>query len=705
VALRSLPSADDSGEGLAPIEECDLLLEALRARVPPETLHRLRALDLDTLRERAAEFLAAQEETRESLSEVMDSITTARQARSAAMGAAIRAALEDPGATPLPRVLREHQEETLARTADFLSAGHQRGLIVLPTGTGKTVIMSSILRLTGARALIVVPTKPILAQTIAECGMYLDAEEGERLPIGHVSTVDPETVDFAPSSHHAQIVVTTLNSLRLRAAQFAEEAWDLVFIDEAHTAVTQNVQQSLRLLGGVPKIGFTATPDYIYTSPVGPRKNLEEVDVDGRTMWRDINRSASRYFPHEIVRVPLREAISEGLVCPVRAAIVRIDVPLDDVPINDARSGEPDYNEAALAERFDRRWDAIAGAVLDVYTNPKQTTGITGFEERRAMAVLPTVAHAERLAAELRGYGLTAAAISGRTPDTERDAIFEAHRRGEIQILTSVKVLSLGWDSPETEVLLMLRPTRSRLLYEQLLGRVLRLNPDDPGKEALVLDFLGTYVDHAPLTAPTLFGEQSLHNGQLLVEPRAKQQPVVGSGGESLAPRYDVSTELIVVEEGKREVSVAPDADGFVLQEGIRLGTIRRWASHFGVAHRTIGERLRAAGIQSRVLYVSALQAFDFYPEAAVRAACADLLDTEALLEQDDGMFREGETVYGTARGFMRMLGVSEGSIAPRIEKAQIPARRGRTKGNQAVSVYPEAAVRAACADLLSSDK
>jgi superfamily II DNA or RNA helicase len=699
---------------LTPIEECDLLVAQLRGRLAPELQELLRTADAETLRALYVDLESGgnqRDHTRNELDVALDG-ELERRAHQRQMAEAIRSFLSGQGEIELPadRWPREHQEGALASLAEFLEKGHLRGSVVLPTGTGKTVVMSSLIRLTSARTLIVVPTKPLLVQAIEEYEHYLNDTDmlvEDLSPLGQVSSLRDETVTFAANTLHAQVVVTTLSSLQRKADLFAQEKWDLVLIDEVHTALTERTQAALRGLGTAPRIGFTATPDYLYTRrPSRSSDDVDEVSVGDRRMWRDLRRSTSRYFPHEIERIELEDALRDGLVAPVRAAIVTVDVPLSDIDARETALGL-DFEVSALAQRFDEYWDVIVAAALDVYRSPKESTGITGFEGRRAVAVLPTVRHAEQLAAAFNEVGITAAPISGQTPDGERRRLLAAHAKGEIQILTSVRLLGLGWDSPKTEVLLMLRPTHSRLLYQQILGRVLRLDPDDAEKEALVIDFLGSYVDHAPLTAPGLFGKSAVHNGELLITPHvqtAKAQSGDGSEGAAPAPRYGVSTELTLIEEAREDPTLLlEDDDGFLRDGDVLYLTNEALSRAMKMERVAMKRRLKKHGITPRRGKLRNGHAYPVYPVVAARAACADRFDPSLLFPDADGIFRDGDTVYGTKKWLAEELNVHPQTINRRMailhdQGTPLASRLGMLGSGNIVPMYSLKAVAEAVA-------
>jgi superfamily II DNA/RNA helicase len=165
------------------------------------------------------------------------------------------------------------------------------------------------------------------------------------------------------------------------------------------------------------------------------------------------------------------EMIQDGYLCDIKAVAIKTHVDL-----NDLKTTAGDFNEHDLD--------------LAINTPTRNTRIVQAYQEhsasKRALAFCVTVAHAEALAYAFNDQGIAAACISGQTPLPERKRLYGAFERGEVLILTTVNVLSIGFDSPRAEVAIMARPTQSQALYVQQAGRVLRLAP---GKQcALLLD-------------------------------------------------------------------------------------------------------------------------------------------------------------------------------------------------------------------------
>jgi hypothetical protein len=179
------------------------------------------------------------------------------------------------------------------------------------------------------------------------------------------------------------------------------------------------------------------------------------------------------------------------------------------------------------------------------YTTASAEKALTGaygtivrrwFEEadgRKTLAFLPGVKSAALMAEAFQAAGVTAAAVSGSTPLAERKALLAAHRDGDLTVLANCAVLTEGYDDPSIECVLMARPTRSRALYTQMVGRGLRRHPGKP--DCLVLDVVGGSDDHSLVTIPSLFGIEAatrrLADGETVAEvAKALEKELVAAG-------------------------------------------------------------------------------------------------------------------------------------------------------------------------------
>ena len=339
----------------------------------------------------------------------------------------------------------------------FFEQGGRTGYIKLPTGSGKTVIFAKLLEALGLRTLIVVPTKVLLSQTEKRLDEFIKHDG-----VGKIYTHAKQFKD--------SITLTTYLSFvkNLQKGLINPEQYELLILDEAHEALSGSRREAVKKFGNAVTLGFTATPEY-----------HEE-------------KAVIHLLEHEIHAMSIREAVEEGMMTPFRNIIVKTNADISNVRIN--KEGE--YIESDLEEVINA--GTRNEAALKIYKE--------FFKDETAIAFCNSIAHAESFKSLLEENGISAATISAYTPEHEREELLARFKRGEIKVLCNAKLLTIGFDEPRASVALNLRPTRSKVHAEQRSGRVLRINPDDPNKVAVVVDFLDSGAS-SPNKSPVFFFE------------------------------------------------------------------------------------------------------------------------------------------------------------------------------------------------------
>ena len=351
--------------------------------------------------------------------------------------------------------LRPYQRECIQRIVESYKANRRRVLVSLPTGTGKTVVFASFPRALKMKKkmLILAHRDELLAQ----------ARE-KLLNIAPDITV---TIDQAErrADPDAQVVIASVPTLgrtgskRLESLRPAE--FSIVVVDEAHHAVAKTYRRifdhfALFSGGDTLLVGFTATPRR------GDGRGLGEV------------------FEDIVYARGIEEMIREGWLCPITGWRITTDIDLDQVEV---RSG--DFVEGQLAKAINLR--SRNDAVLDAYS--KYASG------RRAIVFCADVAHARAMAETFASAGIKARAVWGDMPRDARREALESLRGGTTMVLTNCNVLTEGFDEPRVECVVMARPTKSRLLYAQMIGRGTRLHK---GKTHLtVIDVADNSREHS----------------------------------------------------------------------------------------------------------------------------------------------------------------------------------------------------------------
>ena len=250
------------------------------------------------------------------------------------------------------------------------------------------------------------------------------------------------------------ITIQTYAWFARHVAEIARDAYQLVICDEAHTALGEKTSAAIRLLSEPIYIGMTATEELI-------AKQVSDV------------------FPASVDDLPLADAARRGLIAPLRNLRVPPVAAINQVPIVGG-----DFEERALAQALDH--EALNMAAATLYRER--------FGDTPGIVYAAGVDHAYNLATAFRAAGIKAEAVSGRTPPVKLAEILAAYERAEIDVLINAMLLAEGWNSPRATVVMHLAPTASKRVYQQRIGRIMRIHPR---KEAgIVVDFTPKAATH-----------------------------------------------------------------------------------------------------------------------------------------------------------------------------------------------------------------
>lgn len=386
--------------------------------------------------------------------------------------------------------LREYQRAALDALDGHWNRGGGPGLVVLPTGAGKALVIAALIRewlgrAPDARICVLTHVRELVVQNHGELLAYWP-----EAPAGIFSA------GVGRREASAQVVFCSIQSVRDRAELFG--AIDLIVIDEAHLVPRAGETGYGRFLAaaragnpGLKVAGFTATP---YRLDSG---RLDE--GEGRVFERIV---------HETL---VGDLIHQGYLAPLVCKATALALDVTGVP---RRGG--DYVPSALEAAVNREW--ITRAAVE------EMVGY-GRERRAWLAFCAGVSHAGAVRDAIRAEGVACETVTGEMGRRERDRIVRDFRSGKIRCLTSVGVLSTGFNVPEVDLIALLRPTQSAGLYVQQVGRALRRAP---GKsDAIVLDYAGLVRMHGPVDAVTA---RSVALGPALGgAPRAKPCPGCGA--------------------------------------------------------------------------------------------------------------------------------------------------------------------------------
>lgn len=336
--------------------------------------------------------------------------------------------------------LRPYQQQ--AKDAIFSEWGNgiKKTLLVLPTGCGKTIVFAKVAEECvkgGSRVLILAHRGELLDQAADKIGkstgLGCATEKAEQTCIGS----------------WFRIVVGSVQSMmrEKRLNQFPNNYFNTIIIDEAHHCISESYQKVLRHFPDAEVLGVTATPDRC------DMQNLGTV------------------FESLAYEYTLPRAIKEGYLSPIKAVTIplKIDMSAVGVQAGDFKSGD-------IATALDPYLESIAEE-MEKYCSDKKT-----------VVFLPLVKTSQKFRDILNNHGFRAAEVNGDSKD--RAEILEAFDKDQYNVLCNSMLLTEGWDCPSVDCIVVLRPTKVRSLYCQMVGRGTRLSPETNKDHLLLLDFL-----------------------------------------------------------------------------------------------------------------------------------------------------------------------------------------------------------------------
>lgn len=336
------------------------------------------------------------------------------------------------------QTLRPYQQQARERIHAEWENGHTRTLLVLPTGTGKTIVFASVAAdqvRAGHRVLILAHRGELLEQA---------ADKLQR-STGLVSAV--EKADATCLNTWFRVVVGSVQTLQrtARLERFPHDYFGTIIIDEAHHAITDGYRRILDYFGSAKVLGVTATPDR------GDMRNLGEV------------------FDSLAFEYKLTDAIKEGYLCRIMAQTIPLKLDISSVTMSGG-----DYAVGDL------------GTALDPYLEQIAAEMAQRCKGRKTVVFLPLIKTNQKFRDLLNSHGFCAAEVNGQS--TDRKEVLADFDAGKYNVLCNSMLLTEGWDCPSVDCVVVLRPTKVRSLYSQMVGRGTRLSP---GKsDLLLLDFL-----------------------------------------------------------------------------------------------------------------------------------------------------------------------------------------------------------------------
>jgi len=343
--------------------------------------------------------------------------------------------------------LRPYQEEcvsqVLTKWNDF-----RRLLVVLPTGAGKTIIFSHIAHRLPGRVLIVAHREELLNQAI----LKLESATGIKASLERADCI---------GDRDAKVVVGSIQTLMRRCTQWAPDHFTHIIIDETHHVAADSYQAVIRHFSGARLLGVTATPD------------------------RADQRSLGDHFDEIAYELTLADLIKQGFLAPIRVRVCDLSINLTKVAI---RAGDFEASECA---------NAIEPLFAQIIEQIRQYGG------KKVLVFLPLISTSKMMTEMLTARGFNARHVDGTSED--RAQTIEWFAKVDSGVLCNAMLLTEGYDEPTIDTIVCLRPTRSRALYTQIVGRGTRLAE---GKQnLLILDFLWMTGRHRLIRPTSLFAD------------------------------------------------------------------------------------------------------------------------------------------------------------------------------------------------------
>lgn len=334
--------------------------------------------------------------------------------------------------------LRPYQQEAKQAVFHEWDTGNRKTLLVLPTGCGKTVVFAKITEecvRSGERVLILAHRGELLEQAADKIGkatgLKCAVEKAENSCIGS----------------WYRVVVGSVQSLmrEKRIGQFANDYFDTIIVDEAHHCISDGYQRVLQHFDQAKVLGVTATPD------------------------RDDMKNLGSFFDSLAYEYTLPQAIKEKYLSPIKALTIPLTLDMSGVSV---QAG--DFRAADIDTALDPYLYQIADEMAAHCAN------------RKTVVFLPLIKTSQKFRDILNSKGFHAAEVNGNSDD--RAAILSDFDAGRYNVLCNSMLLTEGWDCPSVNCIVVLRPTKVRSLYCQMVGRGTRLC--DGKDDLLLLDFL-----------------------------------------------------------------------------------------------------------------------------------------------------------------------------------------------------------------------
>ncbi len=428
--------------------------------------------------------------------------------------------------------LKEHQKSAIKALCAMRDNNETIALLYHATGTGKTVTAVMDAKFMGKRTLFLAHTHELVEQATKAF-----RELWPKVTVGkYIDSIKQ------PNAH---VVCGSIQSVALNLDKFKDSDFGYLIIDEAHHASADTYQKVLSYFRPEFTLGLTATPER----------------TDDNTVILDI-------FKNTAHKLDIQTAVEIGELVPVRCIRIHTNIDLTKVRFNSVK-----YNIRELESKI----------YVPERNNLIVDTWLQYVKNKRTVVFCASVKHAEQIAQLFIDKGINAKSVSGTMKPSERREVLVKFENGESPVLCACDLLNEGWDCPQTEVLFMARPTMSKVLYTQQLGRGMRLAD---GKEFLmVFDFVDNASQYnMPQSLHRLFRLKEYKAGELALAPSSQktaEQELYAKGEKPDAiidwPVDATDYELVDIFNWQEEAEGMISQIEFVRRVDVQSETIERY--------------------------------------------------------------------------------------------------------------------------------
>lgn len=488
--------------------------------------------------------------------------------------------------------LRKYQKESIDSVLNEWNQGRKRTLLVLPTGCGKTVVFTKLAEemvKQGKRVLILAHRTELLEQASDKLykitGLKTSLEKADSTAIGSWYRVTVGSVQ------------TLQRDKRLN--QFPKDYWDVIIVDEAHHILSDGYMKVMKYFDVANVLGVTATPD------------------------RSDMRNLGSYFDSLAYEYSLVQAIKEGYLSKIKALTIPIDLDLSSVSMSAG-----DFKASDV------------GTALDPYLVQIADEMAKYCKDKKTVVFLPLVKTSQKFRDILNERGFKAAEVNGESKD--RAEVLEDFEKGRYNVLCNSMLLTEGWDCPSVDCVVVLRPTKVRALYSQMVGRGTRLFPGK--EELLLLDFLW-HTERHELCRPAHLISESPEVTKKMVENMEEETGVVidleqmevKSAEDVVAEREEaLAKQLAEMRKRKRKL-----VDPLQFEMSIHAEDLSSYVPNFGWEMAPPSEK-----------QLKALEKYGIFTDEVGNAGKANLLLDRLNKRKNEGLSTPKQIRFLESRGF-----------------------------------------------------